>query len=443
MLSQAHIIRGSWERDFLFFPETFSLYVIPAGLDEPLLVQQLGGQEETMLEHEHHLRQRLGESPPLPMEPTSLCLYLAQDCNLACSYCYNEGGQAGRIRQRMPLKVAQTALQRFFTQSGVDYAVSFYGGEPLLNQPVLEQTLSFGESLAQERGFRLTFHMTTNATLINERVLPLLTRFTTLTVSIDGPAEVHDCHRRSRHQEATHARTQAGLQALLGLQGPRVTLKGTLTAEGAACYRRTATYLNGLGAAAVDLSPVFVPPEHPAHIGDAAYEDYIEEYLTTCCDPELALEAPEQHAEALALMSRILGRRRIHRHCHAGSDLAVAADGSLYACHGLVGVMPFRMGHVEEDKPSAEYRRVASAFAGYGVDSAESCQSCFARYLCGGSCYAQNYWLTQDPNQPNPRHCQLERRRLQRVLAGLGEILRDSSRRKRLLSLIAGNKKEV
>jgi hypothetical protein len=45
--------------------------------------------------------------------------------------------------------------------------------------------------------------------------------------------------------------------------------------------------------------------------------------------------------------------------------------------------------------------------------------------------------LYQDPVQPDPRHCQMERRRLQHVLAGLGEILHNPARRERLQRLIA------
>jgi uncharacterized protein len=437
MIDQAHLIQGNEERDFLFFPDTFSLYAIPTGLAEPLGTGLLDAKAQNLLERERRLRQRLVGVPPLQRECTSLCLYLAQDCNLDCSYCYNEGGGAGGMPLRMSPEVAEAALRRFFYRPGVSYALSFYGGEPLLNRGALEQTMNFGDTLARERDFTLSFHMTTNATLIDSGVLPLLERFTTVTVSMDGPAEVHDRHRRKRSREATHALVLSGLKKLLALRGPRVTIKGTLTAEGAARYRETATYLNGLGTAAVGLTPVFAPSGHPARIDDDAYECYIEQHLAAYCDPASALEAPAQHSEALELIARILGRRRVHRHCNAGSDLAVAADGSLYACHGLVGVTAFYMGHVEDNGPCSEYRRVKSTFAGYGVENAESCRSCFARYLCGGGCYAHGHWLHGDPNRPDPRHCDMERQRLQHVLAGLGEILQDRARRVLLQKLLS------
>ncbi len=437
MLSQTHIIRGEGE-DILFFPATFSLYRLPPGLRSPLSVSDLGPGGAALLAAEAERHERLRPAPPLPAAPTSLCLYVAQDCNLACSYCYNDGGRAAGSVQRMSPAVAEAALRRFFTEPGEHYAVSFYGGEPLLNRAVVERTVAFGERLAAERGFRIAFHMTTNGTLVDARALALLARFATVTVSLDGPPAVHDRHRRSRRGTGSHRRAVAALRALRTLKGPRVTVKGTLTVAGAGRYGETAAYLNALGADAVGLTPVFAPPGHPARLSDAAHERYVADYLAIHCDPERALEAPLQHGEALGLMGRILRRQRVHRHCHAGRDLAVAADGSLYACHGLAGVGAFRMGHVEEAAPSAEFGGVAARFAVLGVDAAEPCRGCFARYLCGGGCYAHGQFLHGDPAQPDPRHCDLERRRLEHVLRGLAAILRDPGRRTRLKSLIAG-----
>lgn len=437
MLSQAHIIRGEGE-DVLFFPATFSLYRLPPGLRPPLSASDLGPGGAALLAAEAERHARLRPAPPLPAAPTSLCLYVAQDCNLACSYCYNDGGRAAGSAQRMSPAVAEAALRRFFTEPGERYAVSFYGGEPLLNRAVVERTVAFGERLAAERGFHIAFHMTTNGTLVDARALALLARFATITVSLDGPQAVHDRHRRSRGGSGSYKRAAAALRALRALGGPRVTIKGTLTASGAARYGKTVAHLNGLGADAVGLTPVFAAPGHPARLDEDAHEAYVEAYLAAHCDPERALEEPAVHGEALGLMGRILRRQRVHRHCHAGRDLAVAADGTLYACHGLAGEGAFRMGRVGEAAPSAEFSGVAARFAALGVDAAEPCRGCFARYLCGGGCYAHGHFLHGDPAQPDPRHCDLERRRLERVLRGLAAILRDPGRRTRLKSLLAG-----
>ncbi len=435
MLEQAHIIKGK-ERDFLFFPTTLSLYAIPPGLTSPLEASDLGPNGEALLAAEAQLHDRAGPAPASPSAPTSLCLYLAHDCNLSCSYCYNKGGRTAGAPQRMPLDVAKLALHRFFTKRGETYAVSFYGGEPLLNRSTLEQTVKFGEQLAAERGFEISFHITTNGTLVDTEALKLLHRFSTVTISLDGPAAIHDHHRRDRSGNGSHGRALAALDAIRALPGPRVTIKGTLTCDGASQYTHTANYLHGLGADAVGITPVFTSPNHPAHIDDQTYTEYLEAYLAAHYDPSQALEKPDTHGGALNQMARILRRQRTHRHCHAGRDLAVTADGALYACHGLAGEKAFRMGHVNEPEPSADYLRITEQFAAFGVDAAEPCRSCFARYLCGGGCYAHGYFLHGEPRQPDPRHCQLERMRLERILAELGEILRDPTRRTRLQALI-------
>jgi uncharacterized protein len=71
--------------------------------------------------------------------------------------------------------------------------------------------------------------------------------------------------------------------------------------------------------------------------------------------------------------------------CGAGAGyLSVDADGDLYACHRLIGDRSFDMGDVRNGPDNA---RRASLLRTAHVDLAEPCQSCWARYLCGGGCY--------------------------------------------------------
>ena len=46
--------------------------------------------------------------------------------------------------------------------------ISFYGGEPLLNMPLIQQTIDYVESLDIDRVFR--FSMTTNAMLLHRHM---------------------------------------------------------------------------------------------------------------------------------------------------------------------------------------------------------------------------------------------------------------------------------
>jgi uncharacterized protein len=71
--------------------------------------------------------------------------------------------------------------------------------------------------------------------------------------------------------------------------------------------------------------------------------------------------------------------------CGAGAGyLSASADGGLYACHRLVDAPQFAMGDVQE---GADRRRQAEHLRRSHVDQMAPCNTCWARYLCGGGCY--------------------------------------------------------
>src|SRR5215510_11791138 len=80
------------------------------------------------------------DDQPLTLPPVrSLSLAVAQKCNLACTYCYAQGGAFGGPDRSMPLGVAIAAVERLFQDvaAGVRVTLAFLGGEPLTNRDVL------------------------------------------------------------------------------------------------------------------------------------------------------------------------------------------------------------------------------------------------------------------------------------------------------------------
>ena len=71
-------------------------------------------------------------------EYTTIYLLMTQDCNLSCSYCYQP--KEFRQKERMMTKETVDATVRFamkyFDESKIKF--SLFGGEPLLNFPVIK-----------------------------------------------------------------------------------------------------------------------------------------------------------------------------------------------------------------------------------------------------------------------------------------------------------------
>nr|WP_308742308.1 radical SAM protein [uncultured Anaerocolumna sp.] len=129
-----------------------------------------------------------------------IILQVTQNCNLRCKYCiYSEEHsimQRSHSSKNMSWETAKAALN-FLWEHSVDSSsinVGFYGGEPLLQMPLIKQVIEYSKKLF--KGKKLTFNMTTNGTLLDEeKILYLQEEEISLMISLDGPKEINDMNR--------------------------------------------------------------------------------------------------------------------------------------------------------------------------------------------------------------------------------------------------------
>ena len=138
---------------------------------------------------------------------TTMALMISQRCNLNCVYCYGGNGTHGHASE-MSEPTARAAVDWLLEQAGPERSLDlvFFGGEPLLNLPVLEATVAHAERRAAESGKRFDLSVTTNATLITDRFLDYcLDHRIRLSLSIDGDVAVQDEQRPFRDGRGSFA----------------------------------------------------------------------------------------------------------------------------------------------------------------------------------------------------------------------------------------------
>ena len=152
-----------------------------------------------------------------------MVLDVTEHCNLRCHYCsrdWNREGVGAFERKRMSLQTAFSAIDFFEKHSSLekDRALSFYGGEPLLEFDLIRRCVKYARSKFSGNGVH--FALTTNGTLINEEVAKYLVenKFA-ITVSIDGPRLIHDRHRVDTEGMGCYDRAIAGLRQILEAYG--------------------------------------------------------------------------------------------------------------------------------------------------------------------------------------------------------------------------------
>lgn len=149
-----------------------------------------------------------------PLKTGLLILQPTPFCNIDCDYCYLPQRDSNA---RMSLATVRLAAQRLRADGllGDALTVVWHAGEPLAMPPAFYEA-AFGV-IDEELGHltKLQHAMQTNAMLIDDAWCALLRRHgVRVGVSVDGPADLHDAHRRTRSGHGTHATVLRGMARL-------------------------------------------------------------------------------------------------------------------------------------------------------------------------------------------------------------------------------------
>ncbi|MDQ0784648.1 radical SAM/SPASM domain-containing protein [Streptomyces sp. B3I8] len=326
------------------------------------------------------------EVPPL----SSLSLNVMQACNLSCGHCYADEGRFGGTARAMSRSTALAAVDRLLAEAapGADVVVGFMGGEPLLARDLVHAVVDHATRAGAATGHPVRFSLTTNLTTVQPQDARLFAEHPfTVSVSLDGDRAGHDALRRTRGGGSAYDRLRAGLEVLRLHGRPRhLAARVSVTPR----TQRLLDVLEhgiSLGFDEVGFAAVVSAPDPAFEINYDAFAGFLDRMLE-CGRTALREVTAGRHYPFgnfhTALHQLHRGSHRPYP-CGAGAGyLSASAQGGLYACHRLVGDPAFAMGSVA-DGPDTLARE--EHLARSHVDRMRPCQSCWARYLCGGGCY--------------------------------------------------------
>jgi len=364
-----------------------------------------------------------GYTPP-PFIVKALCLNVAHNCNLSCSYCFAGAGSLGRTDVLMPLATARQAVDFLLSNSGTrrNLEIDFFGGEPLLNMPVVEATVAYARERGRAEGKKFGFTLTTNALLLDDQVSRfLLENGINAVLSIDGRPETHDRLRRTHGGKGSHAQVVSRIMHYLELHRTWPDPKGYCYVRGTFTgynldFAQEFRYLAGLGIDDISLEPVVAKSEadyallqqHLPAIAEE-YRRLAEDYLEVAASGrEIRLFHFEIDLDGGPCLPKLLSG------CGAGhSYLAVSAQGDLYPCHQFIGRESFRIGNVSG---GALRDDLIEQFRTAHVYAKAKCRQCWAKFLCSGGCQAHCQLENNDILNPPELACQMMRRRLECAL---------------------------
>lgn len=351
----------------------------------------------------------------------SMCLHLCHDCNMRCRYCFAGTGDFGTGKRSMlDLETGKRAVDFLIADSGSRHNldIDFFGGEPLLNWPVVTALVEYCAKRAAETGKDIRLTITTNALLLDsEKIAYINQHFSNCVLSIDGREEVHDYMRPDAGGKATHARIVRRIQEFVAARGGKTYyLRGTYTRENLD-FSADVLYLAQL-ARDVSVEPVVAEPGSGYEIRQEDLPQIISEYR------HLAREMLKAENEGRGfnffhfMLDNSPGPCALKRMkgCGAGLEYcSVTPDGDIYPCHQFVGNEQFILGNVNQ-QPVHIKRAVQEPFTELLLPQKKECQSCWARLFCSGGCAANAFHSTGRVDGIYEIGCAIEKARLECAL---------------------------
>lgn len=334
----------------------------------------------------------------VPGPAINVCyIILSEQCNLACKYCFlgnnNDQKRKNFLLENMSPEIADKAVDFFIKQiklSGLDEednkpVLIFYGGEPLVNFPVLEHVALRINKLRQtEKCIKnLEMSMVTNGLLLSEeRIIRLKELGVAIAISVDGFSEEANRMRVDRSGNPVFSRVLETLDKCRAL-GVDVSLSVTLSEETIKDTKSILALVDAYGIKAFGFNIMmsgedFVLPES---YNEAAAKFIIDEFVE--------LRKRGIYEDRIMRKLKAFSNAQVYfSDCAAtaGGQIVIAPNGRVGVCHGCLFDKQYFITDVDDEAFDATKDQTYFEWSQLTPVNNEECLDCPALGICGGGC---------------------------------------------------------
>ena len=204
-------------------------------------------------------REETSARPVKSDEIKALCIHICHDCNFRCRYCFADEGAYHAKREFMSPETAKAAVDFLIANSGKRKVLEmdFFGGEPLMNLPVLKETVYYAKAEAAKAGKKFLFTTTTNALLLNDETIRFFNEeMENVVLSLDGRKEVHDAIRKTVNGKGSFDYVIGNIRKFVSLRGSKnYYVRGTFTAKNLD-FSKDVLFIADQGLDSISMEPV-------------------------------------------------------------------------------------------------------------------------------------------------------------------------------------------
>lgn len=326
-------------------------------------------------------------------------LYLTENCNLKCKYCY----EANKTTKEIDFANIKDIIDYEIKQKNKNSLINFYGGEPLLRKDLIYKTIDYIKSKKTKTKFN--YGLATNGVLLDDEFLKYVKKnnFTHIAYSFDGNKEIQNRNRIMTDGEGSFDIVEKNAKkALKNLKN--VVAMVTVTKNTLQNLSDSVDYLIGLGFKIINLQF-----DYTANWNDKDLEKIENEYRKVA---EIYYKniAKKKQINILIFDKKI--RTYIDDNCECNEEckfgmrnLYVATDGNLYPCVQFVDNPQYIIGNCKDGLDvNKRNLLIKNAFK-----ENDTCKQCAIKNRCNHTCCCKNYVTMHDINKVSPIVCQTEK----------------------------------
>jgi uncharacterized protein len=343
-------------------------------------------------------------------------------CNFACDYCFQgDHGDYNKFAAKMTLETAARVAgwidARLDEVRPERMVLTFFGGEPLLNLPVMYDLAERAWQSTRSRSVRLVINIITNGLLLTPEVVDRLVPYglNGVKVTLDGDRETHNRMRPLRGGQGTFDKIVQNVRQVA--HKVAISIGGNFDESSVDSYPALLDFLKGQEFADKLAKVAFKPiirsaPVVPRGMISLAVVDKSGKPLAGTCmtsagsgggsvcdtchfvDEKLSFLREQTKSHGFKTVDGVhMGPCEIHRrHAHT-----IGPDGSLYACPGFTGEATLSTGHIDGRQDSW---RQASADKFEALAAWKKCGDCSFIPVCAGGCSVASHTELGDMNTP-------------------------------------------
>lgn len=319
----------------------------------------------------------------------SIILLITEKCNLACSYCYSQGGI--RNPKKMDFNTAKKVIdyQINSIEEGTgnkNLVIFFHGdGEPTQNFDLIKDVTAYVKLECGIKGIIPTFKLFTNGVFNNEISQFIINNNFNLIVSIDGVEHIHDKHRYFDDGRGSFSYMIENSRNLIRNK-INIRARFTVTEHNVNKMLDTVIFLKNEGFKGIVFEPVKKSIRTIENSIKPVDFDCYTSSLCRCIEYgytnsiDIGCFHELRHS---SIWERVKSKNSSF--CGAsGNFFLVSPDGDIRSCFES-NANPYTYGHISDNSLIINQQSLKKLQL-RTVDNITKCSECYAKFSCAGGC---------------------------------------------------------